>query len=108
MFAIIVLFLVCMVLKYCETSSEENKENNKNAIRLLKKSMQWNLISHQDKNAIIAYQHINLSIAYLNAARECASDAILEQATKSDLYTYNKKIHNRQSQLFTLLSELEK
>lgn len=102
-------FLVaCLFFKCIETVNEEVKLNNKNAIELFKKSLHWNTISQQDTKREIAYQHINYAIAYMNAARECATDIILEKTTKTDIHAYKKIVHNRQSSLMKQLSKVLK
>lgn len=90
---------ISLLVNYMDAASQENCINNRNAVYLLRKSKQWNVLCDQDQQRSVAFQHINYAIAYLNAARDCASDALLEQVTKTDLHTYTKMVHQKQNML---------
>ena len=99
LYATAIVVAVSLAVKLFERTHLEGQQNYKNAVKLLKKAIAWHSMSLQDTHSEIAYQHINYAIAYLGAARECASDTILEHGCRCDVHHFSKAVHQRQQSL---------
>jgi hypothetical protein len=97
--AAIAIGLALVVWHLVEKSVDGTKESSQNAVRFIEKSRQWLAMSEQDKQAAAAFQHVNYAVAFLDASRESASDAVLERGTQIDVHQYSRLLHGRQHAL---------
>ena len=90
----VICFIVLMIVSAIE--SLHKCSSHSTAKSLLSQSGKWYRMSAQDKDPIYALQHCDYAIAYFNAARHSASDAILEKGSGIDLHKYHNKLINHQ------------
>ena len=91
--------VVCILSNCFDSATRGENICNTYAIKLMKKAIRLNKMSHNDKLIGNAYKHANYAIAYLDAAREFASDKLLEYSTKTDIQTFNKHLYHKQHEI---------
>ena len=87
-------FVLIVVLKLIEPRAFHS--NPTFARTLVEQSLKWHALSEQDRQPIVAMQHANYAMAYINAARHLESDVNLERLTKRDMYQLVKELEARQ------------
>ena len=97
-------FFVLLILNCTlEKCLQRNKKGG--AKTLMYQSFKWYELSLQDNDIVYALQHCDYAIAYLNAARNCESDAIIEKIAGVNVYKYNNKLIKHQLNILRHLSK---
>lgn len=91
-------FFVLLILNCTlEKCLQRNKKGG--AKTLMHQSFKWYELSLQDNDIVYALQHCDYALAYLNAARNCESDAIIEKIAGVNVHRYNNKLIKHQMQI---------
>ena len=90
------VFVFCILFNFFDNISGEDSACNKHAVNLMKKSIRHKTLSDKSKIIENVYKHVNYAIAYLDSAREIATDKLLERSTKVDIQAMVKYLHKKQ------------
>lgn len=81
------------------------------AADIVRQSIQWLDMAAQDTDPMTRWQHLALAKAYLNVARNIASDATIERATQAHVRALSKRIeaemHNSVQMIHKLCHKLK-
>ena len=93
------LLVVLIFLKCIDANAMGNAYCLNTGAALVRKAVRWHATSVQDKTKELAFQHINFASAFIEAARECAPDKVLEQSSGADVHALQRSITERQHNL---------
>jgi len=88
-------FSLCLRLANSRQNAYSPDHLKRGAI-LVRQAIQWNQLSEQDEDVMVASQHADYAVAYLNAARATLSDSVLEQVAKVNIYALNEVVEAAQ------------
>jgi hypothetical protein len=75
----------------------KRSDNDGLAKAMLTQSVKWLSHSIQDNNTSTSLQNATYAVAYLNAARDVASDAVLERLSGLDIHRLSRSIGAQQN-----------
>lgn len=78
---------------------QKSSHNSTHAKVFLDQAVRWYEVSLQDKQTIVAFQHIDYAMSYFSAARHLANDTALEQLTGVDIHNLYKQLDVQQKKV---------
>lgn len=100
-----VLVGLLLVNRLLDAFAHSQTKESHIGVALLRQAHEWLATSQQDGTPMVALQHANFAMAYLNASRHVASDLVLEQHAHLDVHKLSRKIDARQKSALAALQK---
>lgn len=81
------ILLLSVMSKMFEVEKKKDHSNASAAKDLIHQYAEWKRIGDQDRSEVYKLRHSALAMAYLQAARACCSDEMIQRATGIDIYS---------------------
>jgi len=81
------ILLLSMMSKLFEVEKKKDRSNASAAKDLIHQYAEWKRVGDQDKSDVYRLRHSALALAYLQAARACCSDEMIQRTTGIDIFS---------------------